>query len=284
MANRTSRRRDAKEDEVQLRSPVNPDEMLELRAVNDISTAQLATLPAIMARLGASVLASPQQLLGGLREAVGDVQDEYVLERMLMAHPTAPTGGGAPLLDAPLAVASLTFLSSGPVAERLAAMHAVLAEPDSGGVRTERLTALLDALKETGQVPVEQRVCTVDEGKGALGVPLNYLRPQPVREYAASEWVAQWLQGSEAAGGSSGPSAAPSVPRGADLQRDADPEVELDLAAFVELLTSEMVCVWGECHNIRERKRLEKQHREAQEYANNPPFWQFWKWGSKPSG
>ena len=56
MANRTSRRRDAKEDEVQLRSPVNPDEMLELRAVNDISTAQLATLPAIMARLGASVL------------------------------------------------------------------------------------------------------------------------------------------------------------------------------------------------------------------------------------
>ena len=46
MANRMSRRRDAKEDEVQLRSPVNPDEMLELRAVNDISTAQLATLPA----------------------------------------------------------------------------------------------------------------------------------------------------------------------------------------------------------------------------------------------
>ena len=81
---------------MQLRSPVNPDEMLELRAVNDISTAQLATLPAIMARLGASVLTSPQQLLGGLREAVGDVQDEYVLERMLMAHPTAPTGGGAP--------------------------------------------------------------------------------------------------------------------------------------------------------------------------------------------
>ena len=135
MANRTSRRRDAKEDEVQLRSPVNPDEMLELRAVNDISTAQLATLPAIMARRGASVLTSPQQLLGGLREAVGDVQDEYVLERMLMAHPTAPTGGGATLLDAPLAVASLTFLSSGPVAERLAAMHAVLAEPDSGGTR-----------------------------------------------------------------------------------------------------------------------------------------------------
>ena len=30
--------------------------------------------------------------------------------------------------------------------------------------------------------------------------------------------------------------------------------------------------------------RLEKQHREAQEYASNPPFWQFWKWGSKPSG
>ena len=50
MQNRTSRLRDSTEDEVQARSPVNPDEMLELRAVNDISTAQLATLPAIMAR------------------------------------------------------------------------------------------------------------------------------------------------------------------------------------------------------------------------------------------
>jgi len=282
MQNRTSRLRDSTEDEVQARSPVNPDEMLELRAVNDISTAQLATLPAIMARNGTSVIASPQQLLGGLREAVGEVQDGYVVERMLMAHPTAATGGGGAVLDAPLAVAALTFLSSGPVAERLAAMHAMLAEPDSGGVRTGRLTALLDALKETGQVPVEQRVCTVDEGKNQLGVPLNYLRPQPVREYVASEWVAQWLQGSLAAGDSSEPSteppAAPAVPRDADL------EVELDLAAFVELLTSEMVCVWGECHNIRERKRLQKQHVEAEEYASNPPAWQFWKWGSKPSG
>ena len=61
-------------------------------------------------------------------------------------------------------------------------------------------------------------------------------------------------------------------------------EVELDLAAFVELLTSEMVCVWGECHNIRERRRLQKQHAEAEEYASNPPAWQFWKWGSKASG
>ena len=282
MQNRTSRLRDSTEDEVQARSPVNPDEMLELRAVNDISTVQLTTLPAIMARQGTSVIATSQQLLDGLREAVGEVQDGYVVERMLMAHPSAATGGGGAALDAPLAVASLTFLSSGPVAERLAAMHAMLAEPDSGGVRTERLTALLDALKETGQVPVEQRVCTVDEGKNQLGVPLNYLRPQPVREYVASEWVAQWLQGSLAAGDSSEPSteppAAPAVPRDADL------EVELDLAAFVELLTSEMVCVWGECHNIRERKRLQKQHVEAEEYASNPPAWQFWKWGSKPSG
>ena len=68
------------------------------------------------------------------------------------------------------------------------------------------------------------------------------------------------------------------------MPRDADLAVELDLAAFVELLTSEMVCVWGECHNIRERKRLQKQHVEAEEYASNPPAWQFWKWGSKPSG
>jgi len=281
MQNRTSRLREQTEDEVQARSPVNPDEMLELRAVNDISTERLAMLPVIMARYSASVTASPQQLLGGLREAVGEVRDEYVVERMLMAHPTAAAGGGGAALDAPLAMAALTFLSSGPVAERLSAMHALLTEPgagEGGGVRVERLTALLDALKETGQVPVEQRVCTVDEGKNLLGVPLSYLRPQPVREFAASEWVAQYLQGPQVAGGSSEPSTEPPA-ASASVLRDADLEVDLDLAAFVELLTSEMVCVWGECHNIRERKRLQKQHVEAEEYASNPPSWQFWKWG-----
>eukprot|EP00964_Phaeocystis_antarctica_P074184 scaffold45569_cov71-Phaeocystis_antarctica.AAC.5 len=100
----TSRLRDSTEDEVQARPPVNPDEMLELRAVNDISTAHLATLPAIMARQGTSVIATSQQLLDGLREAVGEVQDGYVVERMLMAHPSAATGGGGAALDAPLAV------------------------------------------------------------------------------------------------------------------------------------------------------------------------------------
>ena len=287
MQNRTSRLREQTEEEVQARSPVNPDEMLELRAINDISTDRLATLPGIMARLGAAVTATPQQLLGGLREAVGEVRDEYVVGRMLMAHPIAATSGGGALLDVPLAVASLTFLSSGPVAERLAAMHALLAEPaaghsQGGGVRAERLTALLDALKETGQVPVEQRVCTVDEGKSQVGVPLCYLRPQPVREFAASEWVAQGLPEPQAVSGSSEP---PAV--SASVRCDADLEAGLDLEAFVELLTSEMVCVWGECHNIRERKRLQKQHVEAEEYASNPPKWQFWKWdvfGSKTSG
>eukprot|EP00908_Phaeocystis_cordata_P005577 Transcript_16074.p2 GENE.Transcript_16074~~Transcript_16074.p2 ORF type:complete len:287 (+),score=87.52 Transcript_16074:333-1193(+) len=277
MQNRTRKRRDEQEDEVQARTPVNPDEMLELRAVNDISTTRLSEIPELLSRRGSAATATLSQVLGGLREAVGEVKDEYVVERMLMAHPPAAgagaVGGGAAHLDTYLAVASVMFLSSGPVAERLCAMHALLAEPSAAGgeegVRPERMCELLDALKETGQVPVEQRVCTVDEGHNQLGIPLSYLRPQPVREFEASEWVAQWLQG----GGGGEQSATP------DPAPAAFPEgTRVELAAFIEMLTSESVCVWGECDNIRERKRLQKQREDADEYARNPPKWQVWKW------
>ena len=53
MQNRTRKRRDEQEDEVQARTPVNPDEMLELRAVNDISTTRLSELPELLSRQGA---------------------------------------------------------------------------------------------------------------------------------------------------------------------------------------------------------------------------------------
>lgn len=265
VANRTNRRRDEVEDEVRLRSPINPDEMLELRAVNDISTAQLSKLPDLLARRGATSTATQAQLLGALRDAVGTVRDEYVVERMLMALPPAAGGDGH---DTAISTASLLFLSSGPVAERLTAMHQALCVPGEEGVRRAALTALLDALKETGQLPVEQRVATIDEGKDALGVPRSYYLTQPVREYAADEWAVQLL-----------PSTAAEV--GAEVESGAPPaaaEGVVDLGAFVEMLTSEMVCVWGECNNIRERKRLQKQREEADEYARNPPAWQVWKW------
>ena len=268
VANRTRKVREEVEDDVRARTPINPDEMLELRAVNDVSTAQLATLPALLAKRGAGATATQQQLLLLLFEAVGaELSDAYVVERMLMAHPPAPDAPAK--LETPVAVASLMFLSSGPVAERLAAMHDLLATPDAAAVPVERLTSLLDALRSTGQVPIEQRVETVDEGANPAGVPLNYYTVQPVREFGGADWVSQWMaQGAEGAGGEAGAAATAAARAGGGV----------DLADFVSLLTSEMVCVWGECNNIREKARLDKQRKEAEEYARNPPAWHFWKW------
>lgn len=266
VANRTRRLREEVEDNVRERTPINPDEMLELRAVNDVSTAQLARLPALLAKRGAGATATPQQLLLSLFESVGaELSDAYVVERMLMAHPPAPDAPAK--LETSVAVASLMFLSSGPVAERLAAMHDVLATQDA--IPVERLTSLLDALRLTGQVPIEQRVETVDEGTNQAGVPLNYYTVPPVREFGGAEWVSQWIaQGEEGVGGEAGAAATAAVRAGGGV----------DLADFVSLLTSEMVCVWGECNNIREKARLDKQRKEAEEYARNPPAWHFWKW------
>jgi len=47
----------------------------------------------------------------------------------------------------------------------------------------------------------------------------------------------------------------------------------VDLAQFCEMLTSELVCIWGECHRIAERKRLAKQREEDDEYRKNPPWY-----------
>ena len=64
VANRTRRLREEVEDNVRERTPINPDEMLELRAVNDVSTAQLARLPALLAKRGAGATAN---ILGAAR-------------------------------------------------------------------------------------------------------------------------------------------------------------------------------------------------------------------------
>ena len=108
---------------------------------------------------------------------------------------------------------------------------------DAAAVPVERLTSLLDALRSTGQVPIEQRVETVDEGANPAGVPFNYYTVQPVREFGGADWVSQWMaQGAEGAGGEAGAAATAAARAGGGV----------DLADFVSLLTSEMVCVWGE--------------------------------------
>ena len=48
--NKTSKLRRATEEEVEEESPTNPDEMLELRALNDMSSAKMIELPALATR------------------------------------------------------------------------------------------------------------------------------------------------------------------------------------------------------------------------------------------
>ena len=71
--------------------------------------------------------------------------------------------------------------------------------------------------------------------------------------------------------------AEPASPHDDTLRADG---ARLDAEAFVSLLVSSSICLWGECHNIAERKRRQRQREEEEEYARNPPWWQFWKRGS----
>ena len=81
--------------------------------MNDVSTAQLATLPALLAKRGAGATATQQQLLLLLFEAVGaELSNAYVVERMLMAHPPAPDAPAK--LDQPVRWRSRRWRSTPP--------------------------------------------------------------------------------------------------------------------------------------------------------------------------
>lgn len=66
----------------------------------------------------------------------------------------------------------------------------------------------------------------------------------------------------------------PSAPAAGAEDCAPTPRLEsVDLAQFCEMLTSDLVCVWGECHRIAERKRLAKVREEEEDYRRNPPFY-----------
>ena len=130
VSNRTNRLRDEMVANVRDSAPANPDELLELRALNDLPTSVVAGLPAAAASHGCAERMSGTQILQLLRQCGGGVlHDGYILERLLMAAAAAEPGdpevaakgatAGTAEVDVRLATASLMFLSSGPVRLRV---------------------------------------------------------------------------------------------------------------------------------------------------------------------
>jgi len=286
VSNKTSTLRKEMEERVEADSPTNPDELLELRALNDTPSSKIAQLPALaskrLSRWGrASVVeATTPQLLQLLQEAVGgELREVYVLERMLMAIAESKVARGEvadpppPILDVPLdvrmATATLMFLSSGSVVERLEAMFDVLQQQTEDGrraVSAEKIEPLLASLIATGQVPPEKQVEVINEGKNELGFGRDWYRVQPVVRLTSADWAAQVLQppaaeppGAEEA---SEPVTAPESP----------PLDRVELEQFIQMLQGDVVCIWGECHLIHERKRQKKIAEEIAESARNPSW------------
>ena len=267
--NRTRKLQDSIEEHARARYPINEDEMLELRADNDAPTSAIVVLPtATKARTDQRV--SPvDHLLPHLRRTIAagqPLKHEYALERMLMAMPAVPGG----LIDVRVASATLTHLSTGPVAEQLEAMFDMLASDGSSDphVPREQLVELLRALIATGQIPPEKLVCTMDEGRNMLGIQHAWYRIPEVREFRAEELCEPFLNDR-----ANEPSKA-CEPGGENVQVNGKSSV--DLSKFCEMLVSERVCVWGECHRIAERKRQQKLREEAELDRLNPPFYRRW--------
>jgi len=287
--NRSRRAEDELEDLLADRMPVNSDELLELRAYNDVDTDAIKSLVPRLARRGCALRATPALLVSVLEEAAGrPLREVYAVERMLTALPTAPDG----TVEVRTAVGALCFLSNGPVAERLSALFEIAADT-TGSLGPAELGALIECLRLTGQVPVEKQVSVDDEGKNELGIARAWYRVQPVHEFSGAELLSEALAAiaSAASPPAHAPEAGPVEPAAEaetakpeglvvdPLGAPASQEEVRDVEAFMAVMTSSQVCIWGECFLIAERRRAQKKREENEEYERNPPSWQFWKWG-----
>ena len=349
--NKTNKLRDTTEEAIRAREPVNEDEVLELRSLNDVPSEVILALPAA---LGHREMVRADQIIVQLRKSVSrgqPLKEEYAVERMLMSLP------GAPMVDVRLATAALAVLSSGNTAERLEAVFEVLGErptsrrgaprPPAESINEQRLLGLMRALMATSQVPADKRIYVHDEGKNAANIAKSWYQVPPVREWTAEEWCDILLRGqyagattmqkqgpmpmppdptptavtSDDAAAAAAKAADTPLPRGWQLYYepasgrpywakvdgsmttwemptltgqledldgsgvDADNgnlEVKstvetrptsVDLGQFCEMMTSDLVCIWGECHRIAERKRLAKKREEDEDYQRNPPWY-----------
>jgi len=273
VSNKARKAVDSAEEAVKARMPANSDELLELRALNDVPASSIGSLPARAAAAGKRAKASGAEVIQLLRAAVAapgappmPLQEEYVIERMLLALPEGGVAGRK--MDVRLATGALAFLSAGTVRERLEIMHAALveggdAEPGGDaapGVPSIRLAPLLQALMATGQVPPEKCVCVEHEGRNVVGIERSWYRVAPVREYTAEEWAEELLSEHDASAAGGGEAAAAASDR-------------IDFDRFVSMMESPRVCLWGECYQIAERRRLAKLKIDADEALRNPPFY-----------
>ena len=293
VSNKSRKATEAVEEEVKARMPLNSDELLELRALNDAPASAIASLPARAAAAGCRSRASGPQLLSLLRDAVAapgvpaaPLKEEYALERMLMALPDRDDAGTA---DVRLATGALAFLSSGTVHERMETIYQALggegrteSAPEAqrdGGVPTELLAPLLRALVATGQVPPDKVVRVEEHGKNPLGIERSWYQVASVREYTAEDWVEALLEehyggGAAASGGADTDAGGEALDAaaGAASARAVVPE-RIELATFIEMLQSNRVCLWGECFQIVERRKLARLKEEADELVRNPPWY-----------
>lgn len=328
--NRSRNALEEEEEAVRSKAPVNADEILELRALNDVSTEQLARLQETAREVARGEAATLPQLLFSLSQTVGKpIREECAVERMLLAlqelsSSTDQQPTGEPLAGVPvsLAASALAFLSNGPVSERLDSLFLATVAGDastasaqtpasvratasgSGDTGGAPATASADAflqtlsvLTATGQVPPEKQVALDQLGSNALGLDRSWYVQQPTVTYSPAEladaavtelaasgqpeppsWYQFWRWGEERAvadaGRAAGEGGAPAAGGG------GLPE-QLDRELFGRLLVSNAICLWGECHLIAERKRIQRRREEARQAdASPPPAWQFWKWDS----
>ena len=350
VSNKARKKRDSEEEAVKERMPATADELLELRALNDVPTAAITSLPAEAARAGFKEAMPREQLLMLLRKTAAGGQklkEEFVIERLLMSLPDAEDHHATRAVNVRLATSTLTFLSSGSVRERLEAMYRTLGTETpaaaasgrwgfgggssaSGGeeaalpkdIPASLLAPVLDALMNAGQVPPEKMVVTEEMGKNAVGIERSWFEIEVSRVYPAKEMIDDLLlaypatgpaggepaggepaadrakgaaleggSGVDVGGGESGNAGGSSSigggegaseiradrlsmkPEGALASGGGAASERVDVERFISMMQSSTACVWGECYQIAERRRLLKEAADAEEYARSPPWY-----------
>ena len=275
VGNKSYKLREQAKEDVTAAMPATSDELLELRFLNELPTTTFTEdLPRRLKKATKGAEAAPRAtVLACLRDAVTGgstpLKEEYVVERVLMAIPDAeeelPAGQPSKReVDTTLTASALCFLSSGSATERFEAMFDVL----RGGARsidTDTLRRLLDALMLTGQMPPEKIVHVHDAGELSLLGVTSVRRSWYTVEEASAATPAELCEDLMALTADDAATAA---------QADGPGRVELE--RFIAMMQSERACIWNECRRIAERRALEKEALEAEEYAANPPFYQRW--------
>jgi hypothetical protein len=241
----TSKRRRTLLEAIELRMPVNSDELLELRSMNDVHTNQLLDLEKRLLsgrrRVAVDGKVGLTDLVAAIPAALGRQLDEgYALERML----SAMSENGRQRLRASEAIASLMFLSVDSVDERLRGIYSAYShELHAGHVPLDRVRGLVEALLLTGQVPIDKR---------ALELQRPFYLPNEFEELTADAVMEH-------------------------IPEEDKREGHLSETAFKRLLCSDSVCLWGECYRIAEEAERKKAIELAEQRKLNPPWWAFWR-------